>query len=228
MTIPLQFDRPVLLLGGGEAHPDDLADAHARAGAIVAADGGANRLESGPLRPAAVIGDMDSVANPDRWRADPQVRFLPVAEQDSTDLEKCLRLTRAPLYLGVGFMGLRLDHTLAALHALLRNPDRRVVLIGREEAAFLAPPDWRARLAPGARVSVFPMRACTARGSRGLRWPLDPLALEAGSTIGSSNEAAQEEVALSFDRPGAVILLERRWLDAAIDALVAAPVWPAP
>ncbi|TYO91501.1 thiamine diphosphokinase [Oceanicella actignis] len=224
MTRILEFDAPVALIGGGAAGPAELEAALARAPRVVAADGGANLLAAGARKPDAVIGDMDSVADPARWRDDPEVRFVPVDEQDSTDLEKCLRLTRAPLYLGAGFLGGRMDHSLAALHALLRHADRRVVLLGAHDVAFAAPPLWRARLAPGARVSIFPLAPCRAHGSRGLRWPLDPLALAAGSVIGTSNEAAAEEVTLRFDGPGAVILLEPRFLDAAIESLTGAPL----
>lgn len=225
VSLPLRFDGPVLLMGGGRATEADIAASRPLAAAVVAADGGANRLLDGDLRPDAVIGDMDSVEQAERWREDPNVRFVEVAEQDSTDLEKCLRLTRAPLYLGVGFLGPRMDHALAALHALVRFADRRIVLVGEREAAFLAPPAWRARLEAGARVSIFPMRSCVATGSEGLRWDLDALALEAGSVIGTSNRADADEVALRLDRPGAAILLERRFLAEAVESLRAAPGW---
>jgi thiamine pyrophosphokinase len=224
-ALPLRFDGPVLLIGGGRTTEDEIAVARPFAAAVVAADGGANRLPEGGLRPDAVIGDMDSVERAERWREDPRVRFVQVAEQDSTDFEKCLRLTRAPLYLGVGFLGPRMDHALAALRALVRFADRRILLVGEREVAFLAPPAWRMRLEAGARVSVFPMRACVASGSEGLRWPLDPLALEAGSVIGTSNRAVADEVALRLDRPGAAILLERRFLGAAVESLRAAEGW---
>ncbi len=223
--LPLRFDGPVLLMGGGRASADQIAELRPFASAVVAADGGANRLLESDVRPDAVIGDMDSVERPERWRDDPDVRFVEVAEQYSTDLEKCLRLTRAPLYLGAGFLGPRMDHSLAALHALVRFADRKIVLVGEREAAFHAPPAWRARLETGARVSVFPRRACVASGSEGLRWPLDRLALEAGSVIGTSNQAVAGEVALRLDRPAAAILLERRFLGAAIESLGAAPGW---
>ena len=48
------------------------------------------------------------------------------------------------------FIGGRLDHSLAALHALLANPDRRIVLAGEEGAAHRSWPRARGsgRLAP--------------------------------------------------------------------------------
>ena len=216
---PIAFDAPVLLLGGGPAPSGLLEALLPRCGAVVAADGGANRLRADGPRPRAVIGDMDSIDDLSGWREESGVDVLEVTEQDSTDLEKCLRLTRAPLYLGVGFLDGRLDHTLASLHALLAFADRRVVLLGEADAAFIAPRRWRAELEPGARVSIFPVAPCIGLASEGLAWPLAGLPLSAGETIGTSNRATQAAVGAEFDRAGAAILLERRFLDAAIASL---------
>jgi len=216
---PIAFAAPVLLLGGGPVDPGALDDLAARCGAVVAADGGANRLRAGGPRPAAVIGDMDSLEDRAWWEAAEDVEVVAVTEQDTTDLEKCLRLTRAPLYLGAGFLGGRFDHALAALHALLRHADRRIVLVGEEDVAFLAPRDWRAGLAPGARVSLWPLTPVTVEASSGLVWPAEALALEVGRVIGTSNRAAAPEVRVRFDRRGCIVMLERRFLDPAVESL---------
>ena len=215
---PLSFPEGATLVGGGALDRDGLEAARARAPRIVAADGGANRLRLWGVRADAVIGDMDSVEDPARWAAE-GARVLELAEQDTTDLEKCLYATDAPLYLGVGFLGRRFDHTLAALHALLRHADKRVALIGEEDVVLLAPPVWRARLAPGARVSFFPLRPVRGIVSEGLRWPIDGLAFAAGERIGASNEAVAETVEARFDGPGMAAMVERRFLDAALASL---------
>ncbi|MEO1329242.1 MAG: thiamine diphosphokinase [Pseudomonadota bacterium] len=217
---PLRFDAPVALLGGAGVDPEGYALAAARTVCDVAADGGANALTPGAApRLRAVIGDMDSVSDLDAWRADPSVSVHAIDEQDSTDLEKCLYTVAAPLYLGLGFLGARFDHTLAATHVLLRYADRRVVLIGEEDVLFMAPLHWRARLSPGARVSVFPLRPVRALASSGLAWPLEGLAFETGLRVGTSNRAAADLVEARFEAPGAAIILGREWLDAAIDSL---------
>lgn len=215
---PLRFARGVTLVGGGALDRGDLDEALARAPHVVAADGGANRLRAWGVGAEAVVGDMDSVEDLAGWR-ERGAAVAPVAEQDTTDLEKCLMLTEAPFYLGVGFTGLRFDHTLAALHALLRFPDKRLVLLAEAEAIFLAPLDWRARLAPGARVSFFPLAPTRGLGSVGLEWPLHDLDLEAGVRIGTSNRAAAAEVSARFDRRGVAAMVERRFLDAALESL---------
>lgn len=216
---PLDFPGTLLLLGGGPVTPAMLEELAPRATAVVAADGGADRLRGGVLRPAAIIGDMDSLDHRAEWEGDPDVRVIEVAEQESTDFEKCLRLTRAPLTLAAGFLGGRFDHSLAALHALLRFPDRRVLLVGEEDVTFLAPLHWRARLAPGCRVSIWPIAPCRGIASEGLVWPLRGLDLAAGGVIGTSNRASAAEVSVHFDRRAAAVTVERRFLDAAAESL---------
>lgn len=217
----LRFDHPVMLMGGGGVDAGAALAAARHAGAVVAADGGVEEYESHddlpPLK--AVIGDMDSVRDLERWRAWPGCHVALIEEQDTTDLEKCLYSTVAPLYLGVGFLGRRFDHTLAACHTLLKYADRRVILIGEEDVIFLSPRIWRAALAPGARVSLFPLGPSRALRSEGLRWPLRELDLAVGGRIGTSNMAEAEEVMVEFDAMGAAVILGREHLDAAIASL---------
>jgi thiamine pyrophosphokinase len=206
--LPIRFETPVTLVGAGAAAPAAVEAARRLAPALVAADGGADRLAAMRLSPCAVIGDMDSLADHARWRAGP-ARFVHLAEQETTDFEKCLYATEAPLYLAVGFTG-RFDHMLAVLHALLAYPSKRVVLIGAEEVSALAPPGGVLRLAvrPGSRVSIYPLLPVTGIHSRGLAWPLEGLALAPGQRIGTSNEARQPLIELGFDGPGALVMLE--------------------
>lgn len=206
----LRFAEGVTLVGGGSLDRAAFALARSHAPVVVAADGGANALAAWGEGAAAVIGDMDSVADLDGWRRRSEV--LHIAEQDTTDLEKCLYSVDAPLFLGVGFTGRRFDHTLAALHALLRWRDRRVVLLGEEDVVFLCPPDWSARLAPGARVSFFPLTPVRGVESRGLRWRVDGLDFAPGVRIGTSNAAEAPEVSVRFDGWGMAAILGREWL----------------
>lgn len=215
----LRFVEPVTLLGGGPTRAEDLADALALAPRLVCADGGANRLTH--RDPDAVIGDLDSLDDPARWRRRLGARLIEVAEQDSTDLEKCLRYVEAPFFIGAGFSAGRVDHLLAALHALVVDP-RPIVLIGEDDALFSAGPGVALDLEPGDRVSFFPVRPATGTGSAGLFWPIEGLAMAAGEPgpgrIGTSNRAVKPRVEARFDRPGVVVALPRARLDRVIAA----------
>lgn len=219
-ALPLVFERPVTLVGGGALGRDMLDEARALAPELVAADSGADRLGEWRLVPAAVIGDMDSVAQPERWRAGP-TRFMRLSEQETTDFEKCLYATRAPFYVGIGFTGARVDHLLAVLHAMLARPEKTVVLLGEAEAMALVPTGRVLRLSvePGARVSLYPLLPVTGTRSRGLLWPIDGLAMAPGTRIGTSNAATAPQVEIAFDRPGALLMLERRYLGALAGAV---------
>ncbi|MCR8725281.1 thiamine diphosphokinase [Frigidibacter sp. SLM-1] len=206
----------VTLLGAGEVTAATLAEALTLAPNLVAADGAAAKALSFGHLPTAVIGDLDSIDGASREKI-PADRLHLVAEQESTDFEKCLAAVSAPLILGVGFMGARLDHELAAYNALVRHPDRRCILIGPVDICFHAPPELLLEVEPGARVSLFPMAKVTGR-SEGLHWPIEGLRFAPDGRIGTSN-AAHGPVRLEFDGPGMLVILPRQALRAAITAL---------
>ncbi|WP_323768972.1 thiamine diphosphokinase [Marinovum sp.] len=211
---------PVLLAGGGEFRHADLILAQGWARRAVAADSGALVLLRHGVTPEAVIGDFDSLPEATR-KALPPESLHPIAEQDSTDFDKCLRNIAAPLILGLGFLGARVDHQLSVFNRLAARPDRPCLLIGREDLVFHAPSRLVLDLAAGTRVSLFPMRAVTGR-SRGLRWPIDGIGFAPGGRVGTSNEALGPEVTLEMNGPGMLVILPRDCLDQAVRSVLAA------
>lgn len=176
------------------------------------------------LLPEAVIGDLDSISAAARAALSPDRLHL-IAEQDTTDFEKCLTRIDAPLILGLGFGGPRLDHWLAVANALVRHPDLPCVILGGADIAFAAPPRISLPLAPGTRVSLFPLAPVTGR-SVGLRWPIEGLHLAPDGRIGTSNEALGP-VHLEFDAAGMLVILPRATLSL-ITAVLRRPVPPPP
>lgn len=198
---------PVTLVGGGEATPEDLYEALTLAPHCVAADGGAALvLEAGKM-PEAVIGDFDSLPRGVAARV-PDDRLHKVAEQDSTDFAKCLMRIAAPLIVGVGFTGRRVDHQLAALNTLVVFGHQPCVLLGAEEVIFHAPPRLELDLAMGDVVSLFPMQQVQG-WSKGLEWPIDGLDFAPGHRVGTSNRVTGP-VTLEMDVPGMLVILPRR------------------
>jgi thiamine pyrophosphokinase len=202
----LNLARPVTLLGAGPVAPGQLASALALAPELIAADGGADLALAAGALPQAVIGDLDSVSTAGALQA----RGVPmhaVAEQDTTDLEKCLYSVAAPLYLGLGFLGGRIDHHLAAMNALVKHAGKAVVLIGPEDLCFLCPPELELKLAAGTRVSLFPMGPATGVVSEGLRWSVEGLAMAPDARIGTSNVALGGRMRVRFDAPRVLVIL---------------------
>jgi len=219
MMNPLYIDEknPVTLLGGGKVIEKVLDQALKAAPILLAADGGAGRaLELGHM-PKAVIGDMDSLDAQTAAQFPPNHLYR-IEEQDSTDFDKCLRSIRAPLILGVGFTGRRLDHELAAYSSLLRHPDQRCILLGEVDMCFLAPVSMRLDLPAGTRISLFPLAPCRVDAT-GLRWQLKGLMMAPDGVIGTSNEALTGAVTLQVSKRKLLVILPRVHLGAVIKAL---------
>jgi len=122
----------------------------------------------------------------------------------------------APFFLALGFLGGRVDHTLSVLSGLTSFHERKVVLIGPEDVAFLAPPELRLDLAPGTRVSLYPMGPVSGV-SEGLHWPIAGLSLAPAGRIGTSNRA-EGPVCLRLTGP-CVVLVPRDALGAVLAGL---------
>lgn len=215
----------VTLIGGASFDANVLERARALGSRVVAADGGADAALALGVVPEAVIGDFDSLSAAG-LAALPESAKHPIAEQDSTDFDKCMRNIDAPLVIGVGFSGDRPDHQLAAYNTLVRHPDRPCILLGSAELVFLAPPNLRLDLTAGTPVSLFPLGAVEGV-SDGLRWPINGLNFAPDGRIGTSNEATGP-VHLAMTSPKMLVMLPEATLEDLVDALLAHPAhWPA-
>lgn len=216
-------ERAVTLLGAGELAAGSLERALLRAPRLVAVDGGADIALAKGLMPDLVVGDFDSISLSARHAiARDRLRHRP--GQDDTDFDKALAEVRAPFLLAVGFTGARLDHTLAGMSTLLRNPDRRLIVESSNELCFLCPPRLRLELPAGTRVSLYPMRSVHCV-STGLRWPTDALRLDPFGMIGTSNAAADGLVTLAPDAPALLAMVPDDQIDALLAGVRNAPCW---
>ncbi len=210
------FRDKVTLLGGGELSRATVSEMLTLAPNLVAADGAAAIALALGFTPDRVIGDMDSLDDTTRAALPPEI-IQEITEQDSTDFDKALRNIQAPLILGVGFMGARLDHELAAYNALVRHADRKCILVGEHDICFHVPNKIDLALETGTRLSLFPMAGLRAQ-ARGLKFPVEDMKMSPWGRVGTSNEVAAPQVSLRFDRPGMLVILPRAALGAAIKA----------
>jgi len=167
-----------------------------RADEVLAADGGANHLARIGVRPAAVVGDLDSIRpSVSRWVGEERIVSRP--SQDTTDLDKTLAYafdergaTAVTVLAGTGG---RLDHAVENLGLLVRWSARGEV-DGWDPTARIVPVVDRARLAttPGQVVSLLPLGRCERVWTEGLRWPLVGEALEPAVRTSVSNVATGE------------------------------------
>lgn len=222
---------PVLLLGGAGVAAslpvlrDLLAEVPLAQAPVVAADGGAGLARAGGLMPDAVIGDMDSLGADDRAAIDP-ARLHHDRDQETTDFDKALGAIRAPLVVGVGFTGGRIDHQLAAMTGLALQPEQRCVLVGPEDVICLCPPDLSLDLATGGRLSLYPLAEVRGQ-SQGLEWPIDGLDFRPDGRIGTSNRVADGPVRLRISGPSMLLILPRPDLRQLLAALSQSDAqWP--
>lgn len=222
----VDISEPITLVGGAAAHVDVLADALDLAPTCVAVDGGAALALSAGVDPVAVIGDFDSVTATTLGQV-PQTRQHRIDEQSTTDFEKALMRVNAPVILGVGFTGGRVDHQLAALNTLLAYAHQPCVLMTQDEIILLAPPEITLPTQAGEVVSLFPLEPVTG-ASTGLEWPIEGLNFAPGGQIGTSNRALGP-CSLTMGGPGMLLILPRRFLSAVTQHFVAHPNvrWPA-
>jgi len=154
---------------------------------------------------------LDSLSDAARAAFTDQLHYID--EPDTTDFEKVLSRVEAPLILACGFLGGRLDHTLAVLNVLMRFATKPVILLSGDDVVFVCSPEVRLNLPIGCRVALLPMgpvRLSTA----GLRWDLKDADLNPVGLVSSSNEAAETEVRIAARGPLLITLPLARLSDA--------------
>jgi thiamine pyrophosphokinase len=208
------FDGPMAIVGGGAVDPDMLAELSARGVALVGADGGADTIGAAGLLPVAIIGDLDSLADRTAWEE--RTRVIHIPEQVTTDFQKALYSTQASVTLALGMTGKRLDHTLAALSAVLQYaPTRKLLLVDEVDVALAVVGAIAFDAAKGERVSIHPLLPIRFTQTSGLFYPMDDLLLEPGGLIGTSNEGlgGRVEVVPADQTPWLLILGKARLWD---------------
>jgi thiamine pyrophosphokinase len=184
----LTYETLLVIVGGGTVDHEVLRDLYLTGAHLVAADGGADDIVAAGLTPEAIIGDFDSLKNPDGWLG--RTRLIRLSEQETTDFEKALYSTFAPVTIALGMTGKRFDHTLAALDAVSRYArDRIIMLVDESDVAMALTGSFEFEVDEGDRVSVHPLVPVKFKRSFGLKYPLDGIRLAPGEKIGTSNLA---------------------------------------
>lgn len=209
----LTFDGLLVIVGGGTVDHELMRDLYLAGAHLVGADGGADEIVAAGLKPEAIIGDFDSLQAPDTWLG--RTKLLRVPEQETTDFEKSLYCTRAPVTIALGMTGRRFDHTLAALDAVTKHgKDRPIILVDEADLAMALTGPFSFEVDPHERVSVHPLLPIRFKRSIGLKYPLDNLRLAPGERTGTSNEAVDGPFRIepeSRARPW-LLILDRKYL----------------
>ena len=201
---------PLLVANAPLSWTPRLAALAAAAVPLLAADGGANHLARLGLRPAAVIGDLDSISPETRaWLGEALLVERP--DQDRTDLDKALEYAFDDLGVDrltvLAAVGGRLDHDLGNLGLLARlamgeklifeDAGHRILAVAGEAELVAQPGEtwsfWT--YDPSVRVTV-----------EGVRWPIEDATVDAGGGPSISNEAVGDLVRIHATG-GAVVVM---------------------
>jgi thiamine pyrophosphokinase len=212
--------KAVILAGAGLWPTRELHKEVARAGLVIAADGGLRHAAALGLTPGFIIGDFDSVSPADleHYPQITQLRFP--AGKDELDLELALGLAvqeGASSLLIAGATSGRLDQTLAALLIAARWQQQLPVVLhdGITSAWPLADGDTlELQLPCGTPFSLLSLVQDSTVSIQGAAWPLDHASLGFGTGRGVSNSAAITDsgtalVAVTLHSGLAVVILER-------------------
>ncbi len=200
----LSFISPLCLIGAGD-FSQDVFNLVKENFPVVAADGGANHLREISVTPECVIGDMDSIEDLGFFRKNTKV--ICVADQNSTDLEKCLQRIDAPLFIAIGFLGSRFDHSLEIMHVFEKYSDKNIIFLSEYDVIFLLPRIWKISLPLETRISFYPLREVKCLKSHGLKYPVDGLMMKQGVQIGTSNENSEKHVSVEQEETGLVCIM---------------------
>jgi thiamine pyrophosphokinase len=219
----LTFEGVLVIVGGGAVDYQLMRDLAAAGAHLVGADGGADEIVKAGLFPEAIIGDFDSLHDAGEWLG--RTRLIRLEEQQTTDFEKVLYSTWAPVTIALGMTGRRFDHTLAALDAVARYArDRVIILVDESDLAMALTGRFVFEVDEGERVSVHPLAPIRFRRSVGLEYPLDGLRLAPGERTGTSNVAVDGVFSIEPE-PRAkapwLLILDRKYLFAVAAAATA-------
>jgi thiamine pyrophosphokinase len=192
----MQTGSTFAILLGGELVADDRVRALVAGARTIAADGGIVHAAPLGLIPELWVGDFDSVAEADlaRWADVPRRTFPAAKDQTDGELaveEAIARGARRLVFVGA-LKGERTDH--AGLHLLqaigLAERGLDVVLTsGTEEAVPVIGGVLTVDLPAGALFSVLPFSTLEDLSLTGVRYPLDRVMVDFGSSWTLSNVA---------------------------------------
>lgn len=163
---------------------------------VVAADGGANRLQQCGVMPDVVIGDLDSIST--EMKENPgKTELLYRPSQELNDLEKALIYCReqgAERLIVLGVTGKRLDHAINNFSVLAKYDHLfEYQIFDRYAHIFLVRKYFRYRGQPNQIVSLIPLGKVSGIVTEGLQFPLNNESLEIGVREGASNAIVQKE-----------------------------------
>jgi len=192
-TVPQKLNNPRVLgvLSGGDFPISRLESWFDSADIVLAADGGANYINSVNREPNVVIGDFDSMVDSTNFT---RAELVYIGDQDTTDCDKLLAFAVKQGYEHITLVcveGDLLDHVLGTLFSAAKLKINVRVALRRGVAYILNGPTHRQlKLPEDTRVSLMPLSHCHGVTIEGAAWPLSEAELHPLGANSLSNKAS--------------------------------------
>jgi len=178
---------------------------------IICADGGANLALKKGFVPDVIIGDFDSIEESVKEAFRELSEFVNYSRQSDTDVEKAIKFAIKKKFrkaVLIGATGNRLDHSFNNIGLLLKYYNSlNIILLHEKSAAYVIEGNVKFNAEIGETISLYGFDRQTRIISKGLKYPLENIALPFGIKDGTSNSAVQTEVELNIT--GGKILIVR-------------------
>lgn len=200
---------PALIIANGESCSYTLLEQMLQwSPFVVALDGAYCRLEELEIKMDVVIGDFDSIGN---YEPKPDIEYIKIDEQESTDLEKGLDFLAKAGYIDVNIIwatGLRIDHTLNNIATLGRYKHMNLVMYDDYSKVYVLPKLFEKYFKKGDKISLIALESSLNIKTKGLRYALNNEPLGLVSRSGSSNMVEKDGLVRIEHSDGILILIE--------------------
>ena len=203
----------IVFAGGEFSLPADIKDILNKSDCTVCADSGFDRAVNLGVRPHAVIGDMDSVER--KLPGETELIRLN-CEKDDTDTEACINYLIEKGCKEITLLcalGGRKDHELANIMLTVYAAKKGVKLTIRSGDTEIFAVDGQSIICgkTGDLLSLVPVFGDAEGVSlSGLKYPLENACLEAGKTVGISNEFVCDTATVSVEKGMLIAIKTKR------------------
>lgn len=207
----LPIFKSILCLNG--RLPDKTWFAQQKGLVIVAADGAANTLFANGIQPDFIIGDLDSL---EQKHFSAKCNILRIAEQDTTDFEKCLiAMEHRFLYpsLIIGIAGGEVDHSIYNLNCFMQHARTKQLFffdIDENHKCKLGFPVFTQQKLQGQinkTISLMPFPEAVVSTS-GLKWNLTQMQLSVSGRASMRNVVIDDDMTITIQNGAVLVVLE--------------------
>lgn len=196
------------MLAGKDMPPDLLKRWADSADCLIAADAGADRLLDAGSAPVLILGDLDSISEKAKQCG---AEVVHIADQDSTDCDKLLRIAHERRWSAVTLASIEgdsLDHLIGTVYSAVRASVQVRFALRTGIGYIVHEGSFKVSAQPGRRVSLLPILPCRGVCLEGVRWPLQNVEMAPNGLVSVSNQAIDSAVSVRIAEGAGLLVVE--------------------